>query len=295
MIINKQRYSFFEFIDENPKKLNRPPHRIHALPYILYPMYTKLMFLRHTNSILWAGLWTGLLIVLFSGKPGWTRDRDIDSHGKLALLNRATGKSSTTNPASFSNRVSNILDRNATANRTVIANEDAEIRAAQFQALPEEELFVTGYSISQTEADWRKAQDAAKNEEEDDGKGILDSKLNRAERSYLEERDEIFRQEDLRRETILKEKQIARKPASETQQRSIMDGNPFYFGQLKEETNSYIENRHIIVSRLAHGGYDYDRAIELVHSLTSIEDLIIHLIQVDGYTYGEATEITAGL
>lgn len=240
-----------------------------------------------------------LFVVLFLPSKAWSRD--IDSHEKLALLNRATGDSSSS-PTSFSTRVDNILDQSSTANRTLIETEDAQMRELNVEALAEDPALVTGYSTATTVAEWQEKQNEKEKNDPEENRGLVKSKLERPERSYMIEKEELFEQNQRDREEYLEKKKADEREAKSKalQEEEELDAtglknNAFYFGKKDESKNPFIENRYIYVSRLVQDGYDYDKAVDLVNNLTSSDDLVIHLMTVDDYTYGEAMEIIAGL
>lgn len=222
---------------------------------------------------------------LLAGQPsGHSRDQ-IDSDQRLNMLNRATGKESTTN--TFQARLDAILDTTATPERSYVGTQDEAIRqkaaVAKKEAADKEFL---RQSAPRPGKDTPKVKDTQ-----------VKLKTDMTEKNYLAEREKI-RKANAERLRDLKTTEDPRpkekSPASDSKVSMSLKNNPFYHGNFSKNAQfDFEDQKPVLISRLIQqNGMDQIDAERLVSQAASPEDLTIRLMEDQGWTFQEANEVT---
>ncbi len=247
----------------------------------------------------------GLLVILLLAAanlmgsfPAAARE-EVDSAEKLDLLQRATGATtpSESSSSSFQNRLNAILDTTPSKERTSVADQDAQARQQKIQAeilasaTPEPEI-----SESPGPDDLNKPLQVK------DKTKILnaqtDLKVDGTQKAYDKERAEIFKEADEKTKKALETapKPLAsasQSPAAASNLPPSLANNPFYQkaagnGTLSEE--SFETRKPLVVSRLIANGMSNEDAESLVSRASSSEELVLLLMQEQGYSFGQASD-----
>lgn len=215
-------------------------------------------------------------------------DRQVDSPHYLRLLNRTTGRS--VGEAGFQARVDSMFTTTATPTRSLVQKQDAQARKVEASlAFPEEKLVVSGV----TQEDFNRFGEEEEEEESDltDLNQPISSKIDGTDKAYQAETIAIFKEVDKRKkEASARTSEFDEESTQEVISASseTLPNNPYYF----KPAATLQDNRNIIVNRLMlSGNMEYDEALDLLIGVNSQEELIIELMEEEGFTYGQANNL----
>ncbi len=240
------------------------------------------------NSLRFGALLAALLLSL----PASVLARDVKDTEKLELLRQATGESDRSG-IDFQQRLDSIMETDSSATRDYVADrEDAE--SARILAQENAEALVEAQarppvtervktSVAEEEEKAREKEAAALKP--------LDTRTDASEWAYQEERNKIL--EDTTKAKTAP--QTGSFPAGASQAGALapsLANNPFYFKEANTERDAFEMNKPVVLNRLVQNGVmSEDDARNLVQGTVSQDDLILALMNDQGMTYGEASDI----
>ncbi len=234
----------------------------------------------------------GIFLFIFSAgviSLEWAYARDeVKSTQHLNLLRQATG--GTTSSGTYQSQLDAILTTTTDAARSTVARQDAE--EALLTAGPEEEdLLESGVSVLPSNYEKRRIEEPK--EKTPRLEGMLESRIEGDLTTQDEKRlEEMYKEMD---EKAQKKVEEAMKPVAEEETktksnlRPSLANNPFYFAP--DDQRKFEEDKPILISRLVQAGFEKEDAESVITGASGPDEVILHLIQEDNYTYGEASDL----
>jgi hypothetical protein len=222
------------------------------------------------------------------------RRDEVEDEQRLQFLRQATGSAPNSSSNSFQSRLNAIMDTTASTERySVVADEYKEKQRilAEERAELNEELLTSPPPYK--EGGPLKTQDKTKIQNAD-----IQNQIDGTEGSFQKTRDALQSEFDQR---IQKRPAIAPAADSPLLKESgtlapSLANNPFYIQPESGESSqaNFQQRKPIMASRIAsQTGISAQEAEDLVSQVSNSEELILRLMQDQGMTYGEASDITS--
>jgi len=222
--------------------------------------------------------------------------REVESSERTRLLKTATGSSGAASASSFQARVDAIFDPASDPPTRAVASEDTQALGAFF-SVPPEEVPATFVAPEQGPKDAVKDPLAPEDDEDKEAPpkpgGPVKTRVDAGEAAHRKELQKIYHELDLgaaRRVASLETTaETEETPAPGPGLRLSLAHNPFYFAP--ESPDAFDKMRPVIVGRLLREGYSERDAAQIVSGAASAEEVILHLMREEGYTYGDAGDL----
>lgn len=216
---------------------------------------------------------------------------------RLELLRQATGDESG-GGSSFERRVDATFSPSEDPATLSVENQEF---AAETQALNEQLAFQEQALISEKTSSKEglrlKEKDATKvNTGLDETSRVKDLQVDASEKSYRKEVEEIENPKPKEENTEDQDvgagspRPVPGEETSPLQTGSLLANNPFYFGDNATDEATFQTQKVLLRARLIQQGMDAAVATDYVAASSSKEELLLHLMNDEGYTYGEARE-----
>lgn len=223
-----------------------------------------------------------------------TEARDIESTERLGLLQRATGQTPSSN--SFQRRVDAIFTTTKpSSEQAYVTREDLEMKQA-LSVGPETEGFLLEEKFQKKPIPKEEEGSEKEDQEQKDKHPLeipLEPKVDAGEKDYQKQLDKIYKELDQRQEEI-KTGQLQPEEEKEGLSKSALPpslaNNPFYFSP-DDNRKIFEENKPIVASRLVQMGLPQAEAETLVQEAAGPEEVILALMQQEGFSYGEAASV----
>ncbi len=224
---------------------------------------------------------------------------DVKDYERLQLLQQATGQDTASN--SFETRMNALLDTSSQATTTYTSQANEDYRIAQETQKQQRETaaidakYQTVTPVSVQAKDPANANRLPVFRDDTRDAGALVDNSEAAYQQLLQ--DEAAKRDELKKQAVQPQAAAAQSAAAPTPTLApSLANNPFYIAGsagMAKSRQDYETSKPVIISRLVQNGYSRYAAEKMVTDASSSEDLIVYLMNIEGKTYGEASDLAS--